>query len=176
MHKILLFAVFNLSLKLSFCFWSHSFSSLKMFSLKPEINCSAGMWDVQEYQAWATGHFHPSSSVLIFSVYYETSYITMDFLEEWLEIKVNSVCFPNVVTRYQTISLLIILIDRSDEIFFLEKWFQVLTWNVFRNQGFLKIDPSGVLRLIVFSCLPDQAVCSFSSLPDSHNICQKWLL
>lgn len=40
---------FNLSLKVSFCFWARSFSSRKTFSLKPEIDCSAGMWDVQEY-------------------------------------------------------------------------------------------------------------------------------
>lgn len=72
----------------------------------------------------------------------------MYFFEEWPERKVNSVCFLSVVTYYQTISLLITLIDKSDEIY-PEKWFQVLTWNVFKYQGFVKIDSSGFLKLIV---------------------------
>ena len=81
MHKTLWFALFfNLNLKVSFYFLSHSFSSPKSFSVKPEINCSAGMWDVQEYQAWATGHFGLSLSALILSVSYETSCIIMGFL------------------------------------------------------------------------------------------------
>lgn len=142
--KLFSLLVFSRSLKVSFCFWSRSSSSQKTFSLKLEMNCSAGMWEVQEYQAWATGHFDPSLSVLILSVSYETSYTIMDFFEEWPERKVNSVCFPNIVTYYQTISLLITLINRSDEISWkncFKYWLEMYLVKVIK--GFWKRIPLG---------------------------------
>lgn len=98
-HKNLWFAlVFSPSLKVSFCFLSCYFSSPKSFSLKPEINCCTGMWDVQEYQAWTTGHIGPSLPALMLSVSCEASCKIMDFLRYGLREGLIPWFFFNVMT------------------------------------------------------------------------------
>lgn len=155
---------------------SHSFSSPKSFSLKLETNYSAGMWDVQEYQAGATGHFSPSLSVLVLSVSYETSCQIMDFLRYGLRERLISWGFflcHDILHNH----LIIHHFNRQKRWdlpgkMLLSTWLEICLRNVLKS--FCLYIPLGFSENSLFcsecSCGPSQAFCSFSSLPDSHNI------
>lgn len=88
---VLFCLVFDLSFKVSFCFLTYSFSSMRSFSLKPD--------QLQCKDVGCPGHtrpFGPSLSALILSVSYETCCITMDFLRYGLRERLASWGFSSM--------------------------------------------------------------------------------